>query len=273
MAPMERACLMRSLRPVAVVAVLMLLAGCNSSVLVGTAPPSPTPHAGASSGSGFLEADLGPHGEDENPGFERVRFLQWTVQADKVDGVLSEVDRNREGDGIPPTIGHADSFTGVLNGSTMTLNFASGATWIGRLEDQRLTVTSTRVDGTIATDVFVPGTVVDYDGAVYRLQVLLQSLASPATWPPGSPARVDIPPTAPCPGVWQRFDTYAEWYCAIGPGGPGDAYGSPLPNVVLGQELAAASKVTTKAACDRFPDMLWYAQTPTGPPGTCRNHA
>jgi hypothetical protein len=101
-----------------------------------------------------------------------VVFLQWTQSGAGLNGTLTQAYTHG---GDPTTLTHdSASFSGVLTGGSVTLNFSQGlgisGTWTGTFSGNTLTLSYPAADGTLSTLTFGPGSVADYNSAVAYLQ-------------------------------------------------------------------------------------------------------
>lgn len=129
-------------------------------------PPSPTPVAAPASPPATTPAE-------SQPGFfaqasNGVIFIQWTRTGNSVAGTLSEsytTSPNRS-----QTTNESDSFTGIINGTSITLTLNTGENWNGTLTGSGVTLSYAASGGTLHTFAFSPSTVADYNAAVTAIQ-------------------------------------------------------------------------------------------------------
>ncbi len=172
-------------------AVMLLIVGCGAAQPRGSTPltSSTAPSAAIeSSGSVMTPVTQSPPSvPDLPPGLlatpsNGVAFLQWTQAGTTLTGSLTQVWTTL-GSAAPQH--QVVDFTGVLGGSSVTLTLAGGesingtAFLTGHLQAGQLTLTLPAPDGTIATLVFVPATVADYNRAVAQFESALATQAAP----------------------------------------------------------------------------------------------
>jgi hypothetical protein len=129
---------------VTVLLAVVVAAGCGSAA----SPAGP---------SGWLS--ISPDG---------VAFLTWTRTDTTLSGSLTWVHTTPAVAHVPVAVTAA--VTGTVNGQSVTLSLApvltAGGTWSGSLDSERLTLSYTADDGSIATITFVPKTIDDYNSAL-----------------------------------------------------------------------------------------------------------
>ena len=119
--------------------------------------------------------------------------------------------------------------------------------------------------------------------AVIPIQAIAPRTPAPTPTPTSRPNPVPTPaptpdpvygptPAAGCPGTWEPGPDGADWRCYAATGDEVD--GVPrVPNLIFQAMLNAAAGVTTHVDCvNRFPALNWYADSDTGPAGSCRSH-
>ena len=100
-------------------------------------------------------------------------FLQWTQAGASLAGSITQVWESSPGSAPRPEV---VDFTGVLSGASVTLTLQAGQAingtsyLTGQFDGQQLTLTYPTPDGTIASLVFTPATVADYNAAVVQLE-------------------------------------------------------------------------------------------------------
>jgi len=164
----------------AVVLVAAALAGCSGSVYTATTAPTATGVAPSSSpaSTSFVVATSQPNpAQQVLTGYlahasNGVVFLQWTRSADTLTGALTQA---YTAPGDPTALKHdSATFTGVLSGGSVTLNFPQGlgtsTTWSGTLNGDTLIMSFAAADGSLQTLTFTPGTVADYNTALAQVQ-------------------------------------------------------------------------------------------------------
>lgn len=130
-----------------------------------TTPPSESPTSSAAF----------PTTPDLPPGLlaiagNGVAFLQGTRTGDAISGSITQVLVIDPASHLPQN--EAIDFTGTMSGDSVTLTLVGGQTFgrssylTGHYRNGQLTLTYPAADGTIATIVFLPGTVSDYNAAV-----------------------------------------------------------------------------------------------------------
>ena len=95
-------------------------------------------------------------------------FIQWTRTGATVRGTLSEAYRTLADPTHPQGERHA--FTGVINGSDVTLTLDSSDNWNGRINGSSVTLSYTNSDGSVESFDFRPASVSDYNAAVASVQ-------------------------------------------------------------------------------------------------------
>jgi hypothetical protein len=106
-----------------------------------------------------------------------VMLIQWTRTGGSVTGSLRQTITKRGGRGISASDGK--SFTGVINGKSLSLQVAGGETLVGQLSGSGFSVSVPGNGGGLITIEFSPGSVAEYDEAVHQLT--LAQYSSPCT--------------------------------------------------------------------------------------------
>ena len=133
----------------------------SSEPLASLAPPSDVPITAPNPAAQGLQGYLAYASNG-------VVFLQWTMSGDDLSGSLTQA---YTGSGEPTNLKHESaSFTGVVSGDSITLNFPEGLglshTWTGAFSGDTLTMSYPAPDGSLSTLVFSPSTVADYNAAL-----------------------------------------------------------------------------------------------------------
>jgi len=92
-----------------------------------------------------------------------VLFIQWTRTGGTVTGTFSEAYIDPSSPTQVQT--ESDSFTGIISGSSVTLNLGD-VHWTGTLNGSTLILNHSASDGSIMTSTFQPATVAEYDANV-----------------------------------------------------------------------------------------------------------
>jgi hypothetical protein len=149
---------------VVVLLVVVVVAGC------GSAPPSASVATSASASTRSLPPTPEPPGPSGwlSVAPDGVAFLTWTRTDNALSGSLTWVHTTPAAPHVPVVVTAA--ITGTINGQSVTLSLApaltTSGTWTGYLDGERLTLSYTADDGSIATVALLPGTVNDYNSAL-----------------------------------------------------------------------------------------------------------
>ncbi len=150
---------------VATLLAVVVAAGCGPA-----APPSAAVATPASAPTRSLSPTPEPPGPSGwlSVTTDGVAFLTWTRTGDALTGSLTWVRTTPTDPHVPVVVTAAIS--GMVNGQSVTLSLdpapTTSGTWTGLLDGERLTLTYTTDDGSIATLAFAPGTVEDYNAAL-----------------------------------------------------------------------------------------------------------
>ena len=151
----------------------------RSAALIACAPALALVACGGGGGAPYANAPTTtakptqPHSASSQRGFLAIAsngalFIQWTRIADTLRGTLTEAYTSLS----DPTRAQSEShsFTGVVNGSSVTLTLDSAVNWNGTLNGSGVTLSYANSDGSLRTFEFHSASVGDYNAAVARVQ-------------------------------------------------------------------------------------------------------
>jgi len=107
-----------------------------------------------------------------------VEFIQWTEETGYLVG-QAELVYTTSAQPLQPVSTNL-AFSGIRNGSNISLTASSGVTWTGTVAGDSLTLVIPNQDGTLATDSFYAGTADDYNTALASFQSSLASQTAAA---------------------------------------------------------------------------------------------
>jgi len=99
-------------------------------------------------------------------------LITWTINGHSTSGNLTESSLDQTGLSVAT---NTDSFTGVVSGSSVTLNFSGGSTITGSVSTQQLQLQIANSAGTVQSYDFTPGTTSAYNAAVKSIQLVANS--------------------------------------------------------------------------------------------------